>query len=252
MQFEITQQKFQYLLEKLIVRDMFPNSIISIKNNVLFSIQKENDINALRFVKFKNSFFDNIEGTEESIMVDIKKIHKMIKGISATKKLTIKTSDGKLSIFGEGINFFVNYNSPNKQVMTSCPFSFVDGCPVVSSEKIMLDVCFKIKLSDFKTIADYANTLKTDSYKFSISEGNFIVRIGDLHSFSDYITLTPEVEIISGENLDVIFGCGLTALSKTFDDDITVFTKSNSAGLFYEVGNEHVLGVLISPCLNKE
>lgn len=243
------------MLEKLTVKDMFPNSILSIKNDIqpkVYSIQKQDDGKALRFLKFNSSFFDRVQcEKDESVVLEIKKIHKMIKTIPSTATLNIKTEDGKVKIFGEGINFVLNYNYPEVGVLTNLPFSFENGYPVVSEHNIKLDVCFKIKLQDFKEIADYSSTLKTNIYKFTITKKEFMARVGDLHEFSDFITLSPKIDLLNGENLEAMFAYGLKEISKTFDNDVTICTQTNAAGWFYEVGKEHVLGILIPPCIRE-
>lgn len=250
MEFELTQKKFQYLLEKLIVKDMFPISILSMKNGKMFSIQKEDDKRAFRLLKFNKSFFNSISGVDESFEFDIKKIHKMIKGIPSTALLKIKTTNDIMSITGKGIDFVFSCNKLGSEVMTSLPFSFENNIPVVTNEKIKLDMCFKIGLSNFKNAAGYATTMKTNMFKLFSDNGSVSMRVGDLYSFSDYITLDMNVK--TNDTFDVIFNYGLKQISKTFDNDINICTKTNAAGWFYELSGEHVLGILIPPCIKEE
>lgn len=250
MEFTLIQKKFQYLLEKLIVKDMFPISVLSIKNGKIFSIQKEDDKRAFRLLKFNKSFFDTINGNDESFEFDIKKIHKMIKGIPSTALLKIKMANDILSITGDGIDFVFSCNKLGSEAMTSLPFSFDNNIPVVTSKKIKLDTCFKISLSNFKNAAGYATTLKTNTFKLFSNNGAVTMRIGDLYSFSDYITLDMGVK--TSDDFDVVFTYGLKQISKTFDNDINICTKTEAAGWFYEVTNKHVLGILIPPCIKEE
>lgn len=250
MEFELTQKKFQYLLEKLIVKDMFPISILSMKDGRIFSIQKEDNKRACRLLKFDKSFFNSINGANESFEFDIKKIHKMIKGIPSTSVLKIKATDDMINITGDNVDCVFNCNKLGSEVMTSLPFSFENNIPIVTNEKIKLDTCFTIGLSDFKNAAGYATTLKTNVFKLFSDNGNVTMRIGDLYSFSDYITLDMNVK--TNDTFSVMFNYGLKQISKTFDNDINICTKTKAAGWFYELSDKHVLGILIPPCVKEE
>jgi len=247
MEFELSQKKFQYMLEKLIVYDSFPNSVISIKNNKLFSIQKDEKKNIIRFVKFSSSFFDSLSGEGEAISIEIKKVHSMIKSIPSTEKVKVKVEGSNMIVSGGVVSFSTKFSFPEIDFMESLPFGFIGPCPVIGKEKVILDVSFVIKLNDFKEMAAYASKLKTDKYCFCVDDGNFSVRLGEMHSFTDNVVLSPEVKIEDGKDLEVIFGFGLKQMSKTFDNDITIYTKSNSPAWFYEVGKEHVFAMLIAP-----
>lgn len=255
MKFVLKQEKFQDLLEKLIVKDMFPSSIITTKDGNLFSIQKEEHGRALRFLNVKGSFFDEINNTTETIELDVEKALNMIKNILPNTLLTIQTKGEKLSILGKNIDANISYKDPESEVLASLQqanMEMKEGIPIVGDTKTKLDNYFTIKLPDFKDLAGFASSLKTEFYKFGFDKDKIAVRIGDLHKFSDYVIFNPDGKIKKGEDLDVTFTYGIPQISETFGSkEINIKTKTNSPGWFYEGTEEYVLGLMIPPYIQE-
>jgi len=252
MRFKLKQEKLQTLLEKLLVKDMFIDSIITVKDKKLFSIQKEEHGRAFRFAKFNTVFFDEIDESTESINIDIQRILNIIKNIPADIDLIVETKGNKLSITGNKVNINISYREPESEVLTALPFPIEDGTPIVGESKVRLDTAFTIELDDLKEITSYASALKTEFYKFMIMNGKILVRTGGLHDFSDYIIFEPKGKISNGDDLEVTYTYGISQVAETFDNAVNINTKTASPMWIYEGTKEYVLGVLIPPYVESE
>jgi len=255
MKFVLKQEKFQDLLEKLLVKDMFPSSIISTKEGKLFSIQKEEHSRGLRFLNVKSSFFESIDDSSETIELDIERTLNMIKNILPNTMLTIQTKGNKLSISGKNVEANISYKEPDGELFTSladAKIEMKDGVPFVGDTKAKLDRYMIIKLPEFKDLAGFASSLKTEFYSFGLENGKISVRIGDLHDFSDYVILNPEGEVKAGKDLEVIFTYGIPQIADTFHEGVSIKTSSNCPGWFYEGTKDYVLGVMIPPYVETE
>ena len=246
MKFKLKQEKLLDLLEKLIVKDIFPSTVISTKEGKLFSIQKEEHGRALRFLRVNKNFFDEIDDSTESIELDLDKTISIVKNILPNTVLTFEVKGNKVSITGKGVNANISYKEPEK-VLTELPFELKDGTPHIGEEKVPLDTHFDIKLPDFKDIAGYAGSLGTEFYKFTFDNDKIAVRIGDLHDFSDYVIFNPSGDIKKDGSLEVFFTYGIPQIAGTFKKEVSIKTKTNSPGWFYEITDEYILGVLIPP-----
>jgi len=250
MKFVLKQEKFQDLLEKLLVKDMFPSTIITVKEGKLFSIQKEEHARALRFLNVKSSFFESIDSGTETIELDIEKTLNMVKNILPNTLLTIETKGNKLSIKGKNIDANLSFKEPESEILTSLDqanMNITEGVPIVGDSKVKLSTYFSIKLPDFKDLAGFAGSLKTEFYKFTFDTNKIAVRIGDLHDFSDFVVYNPDGAIKDGKDLEVIFTYGIPQIADTFQEDINIKTKTGCPGWFYEGTKDYVLGVLIPP-----
>ena len=236
-----------YLLEKLLIKDMFPSSIISTKEGKLFSIQKEEHGRALRFLKVEKEFFDSIDDATETIEVDLSKVISIIKNVPAETELLVSTKGNKLSISGRDVDINISYKEPEGEVLQKLPIEFKEGVPHVGKSKVALTDKFFIKQESFKAISSYSGSLKTEFYKFLFDNGKIKVRVGDLHDTSDYAVLKLNGDISTGEDLEVIFTYGMPQISDTFDSDVHVFAKTSNPAWFYESGKNHLLGILIPP-----
>lgn len=254
MKFKLKQQKLVDLLEKLLVKDMFPSCIISVKDGTLFSVQKESHARGMRMLKVNKKFFIDIDKSTESIELNIDRTLGIVKTILPETELTFETKGNKVSITGKNVNANVSFKEPTEDILTKMPFETRDDVLHFVSSKmkdnIPLDNHFVIKLSDFKDIGSYANSLGTEFYKFMLGE-KLSVRIGDLHDFSDYVVFLPTTEIKSNKGLKVFFTYGIPQVSATFQSDVNLKTRTDSPGWFYESTDEYTLGVLIPPYVEK-
>lgn len=278
MQFKLKQEKLENMLEKLVMKDMFPSCIISIKDGKIFSIQKEEHGRALRFLKFNNSFFNEIGDSEESIKIDCKKMLGLVKTITPTTDLIIETKGNKISILGENkttgkkIDLNLAWKEPDEDIKTSLPFPMENGVPIIGESKVKLDAYFTIDLKDFKDIAQYGNILGTEFYKFSFIDKKIVVRVGDLSDLTDFALYTPKERIVelveednkevekivaefgikAGEELNVIFTYGMPQIADTFENEVHIKTHTDSPSWMYEGTKEYVHGILIPPYVEEE
>ena len=272
MKFKLKQEKLENMLEKLVMKDMFPSCVISVKDEKLFSIQKEEHGRALRFLKFNKSFFDSIEG-EGSVEIDCKKMLDLVKNIMSNTDLTVEKKGNKICISGENasigkkIELYVAWKDIEGEIKTSLPFPMEKGVPIIGDSKIELETYFTIDLPDFKDVAQYGSTLKTEFYKFSFEDKKVCVRVGDLHDFSDYALFYPKEKIIelveednkevekivaqfgvkTGDELSVIFTYGMPQVAATFENEVHIKSKTSSPAWIYEGTKEYVHGILIPP-----
>ena len=98
MKFKLKQEKFEELLEKLIVKDIFPSCAFSVNEGVLVSKKKEEHGRAIRWVKFEKSYFEEIDDSVESIEIDVDRTLNFVKNIPAGTTLIVETIGNKLSI----------------------------------------------------------------------------------------------------------------------------------------------------------
>ena len=275
MKFKLKQEKLENMLEKLVMKDMFPSCVISVKDGKLFSIQKEEHGRALRFLKFNKSFFNEIDSdSTDSIEIDSKKMLGLVKNITPNTDMTIEIKGNKVSITGGNIDLNLAYKEPEIEINTSLPFPMKDGIPIIGEQKVELGTYFTIDLKDFKDIAQYGNTLGTEFYKFSFDKNDkkVVVRVGDLHDFSDFALFYPkdkvtqlfeedgkEVEKIvseygikKGDELNVIFTYGMPQIAATFENEVHIKTKTDSPAWMYEGTKEYVHGILIPPFVQSE
>ncbi len=253
MKFEIKQDKFENMLDKLLLKDMFGSSILCFKNKKVFSIQREESARALRFAKFEKSFFESIDDEEAVIEIDTKKLLGILKQSLSKSVLTVSIDKNKLSVKGEKADIRLSYKEPDEsEVLKELTFTFQKGVPLIGEQKVALDTYFTMEIGDFKELANYGATLKTDFYKFSFNKDKIEARIGDLHEFSDYVLYTPNGEIKKGDLKEVIFTYGMQQIASTFENIIEVRTKTNSPAWIFEGTKEYVVGVLLPPYVNEE
>jgi len=262
MKLKLKQEKLQEMLEKLMVKDIFPSATISKAEDTIFSIQKEEHGRAIRMVRFDKDFFEELEGKPEAIELDIERTLGIVKNILAGTQLIVETKGNKLSIkklitdengkvTGEKGVTMISFKEPEGEVMKELPFEIKDGTPMIGESKLVLDTHLKINLDEFKNISGFAGVLKTEFYKFIIEEKKISVRVGNLHDFSDYHTEYPDGEIKSGDGLEVIFTYGIPQIADTFRQDVNIKTKTNSPAWIFEKDKGYVLGILIPPYVQE-
>lgn len=260
MKFKLKQPKMVEMLEKLQVKDMFSSSVVQTKDQKLFSLQKEPNGRAFRFVKFNKSYFDEIDDSKEIIEIDIEQILKIVKAYPSDMVLTAETKENKLLITRmitteKGMKVKGRTNIPFKkpeEVEESLPFEFKDGVPLVGEAKIPLDVFFTIDLSEFKSSSEMEGKVNSDMYKFAFVEHEgkhtIEVRIGDLMDYSIDDKYYPDCVIEDGESLDVAFTYGMQQIADTFrQKNVSIKTHSNSPAWIYETTDDYLLGVFIPP-----
>jgi len=265
MKFKLKQQKFQELLEKLIVKDIFPSCVFAVKEGKLFSNQKEEHGRALRYVSFQKTYFEEIDDSNESIEIDIDRTLNVVKNIPSNTSLVVETVGNKLSIsrlildkdgkeIGQKGFTRISYKEPDGEVKDGMPFEMKDKkIPLVGDAKLPLEIVLNIDLADFKSLSNFASSLKTEFYKFNIKEDKLSVRVGDLHDFSDYDTEYPECEIKKGKSLEVTLSYGLSSVADTFrEKHVNIKTNNNAPAWISEKGEGYIIGVLIPPYVESE
>lgn len=273
MKFELSREKLEELLEKLYMNGAYSSSVITVKkkdnDTILTSLQRDAQGRFVRLLKVRSSYFNFIEADDiDTIEFDVAKLLKTVKLIRTGTPLTIETEGNKIKITG----FYEDRNSNNEVVgkrkvishisyrepdpnsyMTELPVTVVDGFPIVGKKKVKLDTKLAIWLPDLKEMVSFASTVDTEFYKFDINNGKLEVRIGDLHDFSDFWEYQPRATVVAGSDLSVIYTFGIKEIASTFrDDNIYVYTSTNSPAWIYEDTDDYTLGVLIPPFIQQE
>lgn len=270
MKFKIKKEKLEHMLEMLMLKDILPTAVLTLKDGKIFSIQQEEHARALRILKLNKSFFEEeVSGEDESVEIDSAKLLSIIKGIS-DRLLTVDISGNKISVIGEGdrIDIRLPVKEP-EQIKTSLPFKIENGIPLIGEDKKPLDVHINILLEDFKEFCNSSNPLKTDFFKFLIEGGVVKARVGDIHDFDSRIKYKPRGQLLSGTELDVAFSYGIPQIGATFvgnsvkvsDGDegkektlqmIGIRGRSGYPMWFYENTSDYSLGVVVPPYVEEE
>jgi len=261
MKFEIKQERLEYMLEKLSVGNMFPSSVISTKDGILFSIQREERGRAIRLLKLNESFFESIDkDANESLELDTDKFLKVVKKLPPGMILSCETKGNKLVIFGKFkdgriTNPKLTVKDPVGEVMTKLPFNMEKNVPIVKDpegNEIKLECSVLLSIVDFKEISENASAIKTEFYKFIIDDKKFGIHVGDISATSDEWRFNPQSDVKEGDDLDVTFTYGIPEIAATFDKVVHIQTATNCPGWFYETTKEHLLGVFIPPFIQKD
>ena len=257
MKFVIKQEKLTFMLDKLLVGDMFPSSVMTTRDGTLFSIQREERGRSLRMLKLQEKFFESIDKeSNESIEIDTNKFLKTVKRLPPGMVLTCETKGNKLSILGHfkdgrETNPQLTIKQPEGEILSKLPFTLdKEKNPVVKNTEGIdypLDVHILLNIPDFKEISDNASAIKTEFYSFNLIEKKLHINVGDVNATSDNWTFQPSAEIKSGEDLNVIFTYGIPQISSTFGKNVSIHTATDSPGWFFEQSGEHALGVFIPP-----
>jgi len=234
---------------------MFRESVvISVKENKVFSIQKEEHGRALRFLKFNESFFTDISGEKQGIKFQIGKMYNILNGdVKDDDIVNFKIRGNAIIVRHNGNTFRFGWSDPDEEVKTCLPFPIKNGIPVIGDSKIKLSTHFTTIVSDLKTISKYMNKFGTEFYKFSFKRGNVISRVGDLHDFSDYVEVNAGNDIIQGDLKRVIFTFGLSDIANTFEQDaVHMYTTDDSPIWIFEGNGEYQHGILLPPFIPEE
>lgn len=255
MEFVLKQEKLEDMLEKLMVKDILPKSVLVAKGKEIMSVQKEEHARAFRFLKLKEGYFESIKEVEdeESIEIDVKKILGLIKKIPSNMDITWKTKKNKIELTAENRKFGLAIVEP-EEVEKKLPFTLEKGAPTWDDES--LEVNFSINIGDFKEVSDYASSLSTEFFQIHIEKKNKLeVRVGDIHDFTEYGILTiPNIDIKNGKGKDlaVTFTYAIPEIADTFRDEVMVWAGTNMPAWFYEKTDEHFLGILVPPYTEEE
>lgn len=243
------------MFEKLQLGDIFPSSVLATKDGKVYSIQREDEGNAIRFVKFESEFFEEISKDKDAVKVDVPKILSLLKNVSSTESITIEKVGDKLFFTDSKGATFVHYEEP-KKVQEKFPFEVKDGIPYVSEGTVPLTTKFTADLTEFKSATAFGRTLKTEYYQFLMNaDKSMNVKVGDLHNFSDGRDHKLPCEVVSGESLKVVFTYGIPQIADTFrQPKFTVQTVSDSPGMFSEISKEegYQLVVVVPPYVEED
>jgi len=247
MKFKLKQEKMRDLLEKMMVQNLFPMSIIKASENEISSLQRESNGVAIREAIFKKKFFEELEvEKEEVIELDIQRALNVVKKIDPKETLTFKTKEDKVVISGKRTHINLSYREPKEDdILESMPFEVSNGIPEIKGIKLETEV--KLKLIDLKDATDYGSSLNTEFYTFK-TEGNKIqIRVGDLHKYSDFVLFEPEA-VIKGEDAEAIYTVGLPQVANTFvKSEFIIKYADNAPALLIEENAECVLSLLFPP-----
>ena len=254
MKFKIKQEKLEYMLEKLLVKDMIPSSVISVKDGKLFSIQKEEKGRSLRMLKLQKEFFEEIdEKANESIQVDIAKFLKNVKLFPPKEKLTCELVSSVMIIKGEVRTQKLTIESPRNDVLTKLPFNIEGNTPIVKDDQgveTKLDIKVTVDVSEFREIIRGADAIGTEFYEFTEKNGKFVTIVGDLNSQEKDIFLPKST--LSGKEFKAVYTYGMQQIGATFDKDVTINLATDAPAWIYETSKEHLLGVFIPPFVESD
>jgi len=249
MKFKLKQERLENLLEKLMVKDMIPSSVISVKEDKLYSVQRELHARALRFLNVKKSYFEEFScKEEESIEIDVPKVLGIVKKMTSDM-ITVETKDNKVLVSGGNIKARLTVQEPEGTVTKAFPFEMEGDMPLIGADKIPLDTYISMDVSDLKEIIEVGSPLKTEFYKFSINDQKKIdVEVGDVLGIGDAVSSTlPSGKIEKGEKLNVIFSYAVSQIADIFEGNMTIKTSTDSPAWFYEETDDYLLGILVPP-----
>jgi DNA polymerase III sliding clamp (beta) subunit (PCNA family) len=252
MKFVLKQEKLEDMLEKLMVKDILPKSVLVAKGKTIQSVQKEEHARAFRLLKLNENYFESIDEVEdeEAIEFDVKKMSSLIKNIPANMNITWETKGNKIELSAEHRKFGVAIVEP-EEIEKKLPFELKDGAP--TWDETSLDTKVVIKTSDFKEISGYANSLATEFFNFKLDGKKLSIHVGDIHDFTEYAILDiTDVDIKKGKELDVAFTYAIPQIADTFREEATIWAKTDMPAWFYEKTDEYFLGVLVPPYTEEE
>jgi hypothetical protein len=254
MKFKLKQEKLENLLEDLMVKDMIPSSIISVKEDKLFSVQREEHARALRFLNVKKSYFEEfLCDKEESIEINVPTVLGVVKKMTSDI-LTVETKDNRLLISGGNIKSRLTVQEPEGTVTKTFPFEMDGDMPLIGVDKIPLDTYISLDVSDLKEITEFGSSLKTVFYKFDIDDQKKIkIGVGDVLGVGNTVSSVPSSgRIEKGEKLSVVFSYAVSQVADIFQGEVSIKTSTNSPAWFYEETDDYLLGILVPPYIDDE
>lgn len=254
MKFVVKTQKLEFMLEKLLVKDMIPSAILSVKNGTLFSIQKEEKGRSLRMLKLEKCFFESIdESANESIQIDIAKFLKNAKLFPPTEKLECEVKGSVMILKGEKRAPALTIETPRSDILTKLPFNIESNIPIVTDDQgveIKLDVEVVVDVVEFKEIIKGAEAIGTEFYEFTENDGKFLTVVGDLNSH-EKDPFYPKATL-KGKEFKAVYTYGMQQIAATFTEPIHINMANDAPAWIFETSKEHLLGVFIPPFVSEE
>jgi len=255
MKIEIENQKLQKILKMLYLDNLFPFSIVTVKDSKLFAAQNDKEGFAMRYAVFTGDWFKSITTKEESVQLDVVKIMKYIKLNKKDEILTLEYPvEKKLKISDEnGVATSINCSIPNPDdVKKKLPFVMKGknkDIPHINKGKIAIDTIFTIDLKSLKNVYKVGNNHGTEFYKFRIGKDKKLqIIVGDINEVEDFSKIDIDAQIDNcPETLNVTFTKGIAEMAKTFSGDVKINMRSHMPAWFSEVTHNHKFGVLLSP-----
>lgn len=263
MKFVLKQEKLEDMLEKLMVKDILPKSVLVAKGKTIQSVQKETHSRAFRFLKIKEKYFESIDEVEdeESIEFDAKKVIGLVKTIPSNLDVTWETKGNKIEISSDCRKFGVAIIEP-EVVEKKLPFEMKDGIPTWDEESLDTNLKIVRKKEDedkniietnIKEVTQHISQLSTDFSTFNLDNGELRIRTGEVTDFAEFAEiLVSNVEVVTGDKLNVTFTYAIPQIIDTFRQDIEIWAKTDMPAWFYEKTNEYFLGVLVPPYTEEE
>jgi len=272
MKFKLKQEKFEELLKKLALNSLYPSTVISVRkakdgtNPILFSIQNETHARAMRYLKVKHTYFDEIEDSNDSIEFDMNRLLAVVKKMKPGTDLTVEAVNNKVKVGGvyertdadvnvissRKFSAHISYKEPDEEVVTDLPFAIKDGVPHIGGKQVPLNIKFEINLEDFKEMTDSVSTVKSEFYKFVIKDGKLWVRAGELHEYDDFWNYEVDYKIIDVGDLNVVINFAISDIAKTLGKDPVIQTATQAPSWIFEKTDDYFFGVLIPPFISDE
>lgn len=120
-----------------------------------------------------------------------------------------------------------------------------DGVPQLTNpdtgEPIPVSNSIRLGGVDFKKITNATSLSNIEArWIFKIQDNNLKVKVGNLFEDKHDIEVTPERPVVRApHNVEIMFTCGLEALSKVFKEDVVIYLENNLPGIFHEKTNEY-------------
>jgi len=263
MKFTLKQEKLQEMLEKLMLKNVFPSCVLTTRPYGLLSIQKDPHARALRLLKCQKGYFETFEGEEEETIeiADMEQLLGLVKRYTPGQTIKCYTEGNMMHLEmkkedGRKRKSKVPLQEP-EEVIKEVPFNKnEDGDPQIGKEEeamVVLDKKIDINLQDFRDIIDFTNPLKTEFYKFITEDGKMNIRVGDLTENSADTVEEMNCKMLKGDFLEVIFAFGITQIAESFtQENFRVRTNTHSPGWFFEGDKTYTLGVLLPPFTSEE
>lgn len=272
MKFKLKQEKLQELLEKLIVKNTYPLSVITSSKDedtgepVLISIQRESAGRAIRYLKANKSFFNELEVSDddEVVEIDVNLFLDIVKQILPGTELIVNVGLKRIDILGEyneydkdgkvvssrKINPSLTLSEPSTDVQKKLPFTFEDGFPVLGGKNVKLKNYLQINLEDMKDIVSFAGIIKTDFYNIEYNDKKLTVRVGDIYSpdLSNSVVYTPRFEVKKGDTFKITMSYCIPEIMHTFRySPVHLMLSTDAPVWFFETTDDITLGIMIPP-----
>jgi len=260
MKLKIEQQKLDEILNYLSVGGIYPFVSLTVKKaeegHQILSIQETPEAGSLRYFQITDEPFESVscEGDKESVKFEVAKLHKLISKIPTKQIITISldNEDQRLIIDSENITVKLNLIDSSVNELPSLPFSVKKGIPHLKNGSTPLDNHVSIPLKELKMATEYASALDTKFYRFNLTD-TFTIKVGDLESHAESATYRPEADIKNhSDDVSIILTQAINELANTLGEEIGMRMKNELPVWFYEKGEHHRFGLLLSPHQESE